>query len=276
MAVDTSPSQAARGTHESSYPLQYSLSAPETFQKLVQDISLDSDYANIQMETLGGHLHHIKCIKLSNGSRLVLKISPLPNTELLRHERYGLNTEAITFSLLAKSRLPIPRVLKFDPRSAELGSPFLLMTHLPGVCYANVRQYLTRSERSSIERQLGVLTSIIGQHTSLTFGPVALGKGYKTWRKAFLEMLESVLMDGEDKLVSLPYAQIRREALRFGSSLDEVKDARLIVMRLGSPENVLIDRRTNEVTGLTDFGSAIWGDWAMMDTEERGDPKTLL
>lgn len=228
------------------------------------------------MENLGGHLHHIKFVKLSNGSRFVLKISPLANVELLRHERHCLNSEAITLSLLAKSRLPIPQVLKFEPRSADLGSPFLLMTHLPGIRYSTVRQYLTRSERSSIDRQLRSLASIIGQHASLSFGPVSLGKGYKSWRKAFFEMLESILMDGEDKLVSLPYAQIRKEAIRFGSSLDEVKDARLIVMGLGSPENVLIDRRTKEVTGLTDFGSAIWGDWAMTETAEGGGPKRLL
>lgn len=83
-------------------------------------------------------------------------------------------------------------------------------------------------------------------------------------------------MDGEDKWVSLPYAQIREATARLDHALDEVKEARLIVMGLGSPENVLISRRTNEVTGLTDFGNAVWGDCAMMENGVHESPKRLL
>ena len=100
--------------------------------------------------------------------------------------------------------------------------------------------------------------------------------GYDTWREAFLALLESVLMDGEDKLVSLPYLQIRDEALRLSSSLDAVKQARLVVMGLGQPENVLIDRTTNEVTGLLDFGRAMWADPEIMIPSTRRTPKALL
>lgn len=128
----------------------------------------------------------------------------------------------------------------------------------------------------SIERQLMSLASIIGQYSSSKFGPLVLKKGYKTWRKAFLAMLETVLMDGEDKLVNIPYAEMRAQALRFGHSLDTVKEARLVVLGFGSPENVLIDRKTNEVTGLTGFGRAVWGDDSMLDIDKYSEPKDLL
>ena len=89
-------------------------------------------------------------------------------------------------------------------------------------------------------------------------------------------MLESILMDGEDKLVSLPYSQIREEALRFSGVLDSVKQARLVILGLGDPENVLIDRRTNEVTGLIDFGRAMWADPEIMGPGAGQVPKSLL
>lgn len=101
-------------------------------------------------------------------------------------------------------------------------------------------------------------------------------KGYNTWREAFLALLESALMDGEDKLVNLPYSQIREEAVRFSPRLDDIKEGRLCIVGLGQPQNVLIDRRTNEVTGLTDFGRAMYGDSAMIDRDGETGPRQLL
>ncbi len=234
------------------------------------------------MEDISGHLHRIRAVRLSNGSSLVLKIGPSPATPLLRYEAYFLESEALTFSLLAKSSLPVPRVLRHDARCIHIGSPFHLTTHLSGIRYANVRQYLTRSERAGIERQLKSLVGIISQHTSSIYGPygpvslVASNQGHKSWREAFVAMLESVLMDGEDMMVSLPYSQIRQYVSRTKNVLDSVKEARLVVLGFGQPENVLIDRRTNEVTGLLDFGRATWGDWEMGDPEKRQGLKGLL
>ena len=244
-------------------------------QKIVQSTCNSNDTVK-GMENMSGHVHRIMHVHLSNGTRMVLKLSPSSNTEVLRHERRSLAAEAFTLSLLAKSKLPVPRVFKFDSRCKQIDSPFLLTTHLPGIPYANVRPYQTHSERSGIERQIRSLSSIVGQHTWPKFGPVALEGGYNTWREAFLALLESVLMDGEDKLVSLPYLQIREEALRFSGSLDVVKQARLVVMGLGQPENVLIDRATNEVTGLIDFGRAMWADPEIMTAPTRQTPRTLL
>ena len=244
-------------------------------QSIIQNTCQTNDTIK-GMENTSGHVHCVRHIHLSNGIRLVLKISPSTYTDLLRHERHCLAAEACTISLLAKSNLPVPRVLKYESRITNIGPPFLLTTHLPGIGYTSVRPYLTRSERSSIERQLESLSSIITQHTSPRFGPVGVKNGHDNWREAFLTMLESILMDGEDKLVSLPYSQMRDEALRFGYVLDEIKKARLVVMGFGQPENVLIDRRTNEVTGLTDFGSALWADPDLMGAGAPHVPKMLL
>lgn len=76
-------------------------------------------------------------------------------------------------------------------------------------------------------------------------------------------------MDGEDMLVSLPYSEIRHATERMEEVLDEVKKANLVVCGLGDEENVLIERRTNEITGLLDFGRAFWGDEAW--GERKGD-----
>ena len=257
-------------------------SNPTPVQSLIENILVPLRLTVFQMEDISGHLHRVRIIRLSNGSSLVLKVSPAQAIPLLRHESYSLDSEALTLSLLAKSSLPVPRVLRHDASCVHIGSPFLLSTHLSGIPYGNVRQYLTRSERAGIERQLKSIYNVISQHTSSIYGPygpvslVASNQGHKTWREAFVAMLESVLMDGEDMMVSLPYSQIREHLSRHENALDPVEEARLVVLGFGQPENVLIDRRTNEVTGLLDFGRATWGDWEMGDLEKRKGTKGLL
>ena len=231
------------------------------------------------MEDLAGHLHRIRLVRLSNGSRIVLKVGPPPSTPLLSHENRCLATEAAVYALLAKSNLPIPHILKHDPRSLHLGSPFLLTTCLPGISYESTRPYLTRSERAGIEHQLTSLQRLINQHTSSAFGSVVAvssGQGQRTWRDAFKSMFAAVFMDAEDMLVNLPFTEIAEQLSRHEDCLDKVIEPRLVIPGFGEPGNVLIDRKTNEVTGLLDFGRAFWGDPAMALMENRNEAKELL
>lgn len=89
-------------------------------------------------------------------------------------------------------------------------------------------------------------------------------------------MLEDVLRDGEDMMVNIPYFKIREALSKWGSHLDGVSEAKLVVLGLDNPENVLIERRTNEVVGLLDFGMAVWGDPAMATSKGHSDIKSLL
>lgn len=268
------PFTMAYGSASSSLVLNSS-----TIRWMVQDTLQSSRLEVNNMEDIRGHLHGICKLRLSNGSRLVLKLSPSPNTVLLRHERYFLESEAAILTLLKRSSLPIPRLVRYDPRNIHLSSPFLLSTHVPGISYADALPHLTRSECRDIELQLRSLSSIISQNTSSAFGPAALvasNKGFPTWRESFKSMLESIMMDAEDTTINLPYHTIREAASSVAKELHDVKEARLVVLGLGRPQNVILDRRTNYVTGLLDFGQAIWGDTAFSEQDICRDRKGLL
>ena len=248
-------------------------------QKMLQDILMYSRFTVIRTEHLSNHLHRICLVHLSNGSQVALKLSPSPSTDLLRHERNSLETEASVLTFLMNSNLPVPRALRYDRNGMRLESPFLLTTHLPGIAYADALPYLTRTERREIELRLRTFRSTVSQRVSHQFGPVALvasGRGFSSWREAFRSMIESVLMDGEDRNVHIPYIEIREAFSKWGKALDEVREARLVVMALGRPENVLIDRKTNNITGLLDFGQATWGDPALSEPETCPGTKGLL
>lgn len=232
------------------------------------------------MEVLSGrHLHNLVALNLSNGTRLVLKISPASTVLLLRHERHLLQSEAAVYTALAKSSLPIPKVLKYEHESTHLGAPFLLISRLDGVTYADVLPHLSRAEKSSIERQLNAVRTVINQYTSPTFGLAGISSRrgtYKHWREAFVSMMDAILMDGEDMMVNIPYFQIRAALSRWETYLNEVTEARLVILDLGKPDNILIDRKFNKITGLLDFGSAVWGDPDLASAEGKSDIKSLL
>lgn len=265
----------------SSSPISYPSISSLPASSLLHALSLPPNLPSHQLQTITGFLHPITLINLSTTTRLVLKTAPSPHTPLLRHERLHIASEAKVLALLAKSALPLPRLLKHNnihSTNSCLLWPYLLTTHLPGISYALARPYLTHSERQSIESQIFSILTTISSYTSPRYGPVALvaeGKGYSSWKEAFSSMLDSLLMDAEDMLVALPYGEIRYVLEMVGPELEQVTEASLIFglgvnshtseeigdgeRKLGSVE-ILIDRRSNEITGLVGLGGAVWGD----------------
>ena len=254
--------------HESYAPSRPS--STNDIQKLIRDILLSTRIMIQDMNPLPYHLHRISTLRLSNDSRLILKLPPSTTTAVLRHERQYLASEAAILTLLSKSNLPIPQILKYETRSNLLGSSFLLTTEIPGIIYADVFTFLTRSQRDDVEQQLDALVTHLSSYSSVNFGSaakVAAGSGSSTWREAFRCMLDPILMDGEDMMVNLPYTQIKETFNVWGKHLNEVQEARLVVLGMGRKENVKIERKTNDVTGVLDFGRAVWGDVAFANEE---------
>ncbi|KAL9052187.1 MAG: hypothetical protein Q9206_004411 [Seirophora lacunosa] len=251
-------------------------------QEIIQQTMLYPSIEITRVETLPDHLHPINVLYLSNGSRLALKAGPSSIAHLLRHERCMLDNEAATLQVLARSSLPIPRLFKHDQSSTRIGSPYLLTTFLAGTSYAEEQKCMSASECADIQHQLRLLTAAIGQYVApspMCFGPVAgnaAKQAHATWREAFKEMVESVLMDAEDLLVNLPYGRIREEFARLAGTLNDVSEPRLVVLGLSDARNVLIDRQSNSITGLLDFGRALWGDWQIVAMEEASVGKRLL
>ncbi|KAL9580950.1 MAG: hypothetical protein Q9212_004182 [Teloschistes hypoglaucus] len=275
----TAPINLKTSPHLQAY-LQKSASFP--LQEMIQQTLLSPSIAVARVEDIPHHLHNIHVIHLANRSRLVLKASPSPITPLLRHEHQMLNNEALTLEILGRSDLPVSRLLRYDPTSTRLGSPFTLTTCLSGTPYAELRKQLTRAEREHVEDQLQFLQAAVSQHmssASCAYGPVVLvaaQKGYRTWREAFGAMLESVLMDAEDLLINLPYIQLRKAVAKLESSLDDVTEPRLVVLGLLEPSNILINPHTKDVTGMVDFGQALWGDWQFGTMQEADGLKNRL
>ena len=230
-------------------------------------------------QSIVGHMHYLRLLKLSNGVKLLLKSSPSSRTPLLRHERFFLETEARFLAVLGQSANPcIPQLYHYDPHGNPPGSAYSIRQYMKGTPLSQIAPQLTMQQRNGIDRHLGFLASTVGQNVAPAFGSlqqVAAGAGKASWRDAFCALFESVLRDAEDVFISLPYAEIRDEMSRLQTVLDGVSLPRLVVVGLGRPSHVLLDEESKQLSGVIDFSTAFWGDVLMAEVFENASPAVL-
>lgn len=261
------PSSTVSSSSSSSSASSRACSAPPDFpsiQRLIQTIFRSPKITVRQAELLQARLHQVYLTRLADGSSLVLKCSPAYNTRLLRHEKHSLETERKNLETLHEyTQLPVPHIIKYDSNGGSLGTPFLMMSCIPGRRLSELSPYLTASERSTIDRRLGGYVNALTRLTATQFGMthrVFANKGSNTWREAFLALLEAALRDAEDMLVNIPYDSIRYYIGKHAHLLDQVPVPHLVALDVCDPSNVLIDENTKQVTGLVGFSNVIWGD----------------
>lgn len=235
-----------------------------SIQKVIRDVFRSSRITVQQAERLQGRIHQVYLARLADGSTLVLKCPPNCTTRTLRHERHSLETERKTLETLHEyTNLPVPQVIKYDARGVTLGSPFLLMSYVPGRKLSELLPYLSTDERKSIDRTLG---AYVGRLTSLSatqFGmthQVFAQRGSTKWRDAFVALNEAALRDAEEMLIHIDYQGIRNLIRRHIHVLDEVTEPRMVVLDVCDGQNILIDEQTRQVSGLVGFSNVVWGD----------------
>lgn len=231
---------------------------------LIRGVFRSSTITVQQAERLRSRIHQVYLTKFADDGTIVLKCLPAGNTRLLRHERHTLNTEVKTLEMLREyTQLPVPRIIKYDEDGGLFGSPFLLMSHIPGRRLSELAPQLAATERNTIDRTLGSYVRSLSSLSATQFGMthrVFENKGCKSWREAFLALLEGTLRDGEDMLVTVPYDSIRYYIARHAHVLEEVTEPRLVDLDVCRLDNILIDEHTKRVTGLVGFSNVIWGD----------------
>lgn len=241
----------------------FGVSENDCFRNVVQLLFPSTVYL-CSTHMLSTCVHRVYHLKLSNGHQLVVKISPLPAVPLLRRERISLETEVRVLPILARINHPcIPKLYRYILNDASRGVSLLVRQYIDGIPLSELQDHLSTKELNDLDRALAVLTNIIGQQVSTAFGPlgkVATGTGSRRWRESFIALFEEILRDAEDMFIHLPYDQIRREMCRWSFALDEVKVPRLVPLNLGRASEMFLDPETKQLSGLLEFGSALWGD----------------
>ncbi|CAO2656405.1 Nn.00g052080.m01.CDS01 [Neocucurbitaria sp. VM-36] len=276
LARPTRPSSTVSSSSSSSASSRTHTATPDfsSIQKVIRTVFRSSKITVQQAEHLQARLHQVYLTRITDGSILVLKCPPACNTRLLRHEKSLLENESKALETLrAYTQIPVPHLIKYDSNGGSLGSPFVMMSYIPGRKLSELAPYMTASERSTIDRTLGTYVRALTALSATQFGMthrVFAQRGSDSWHEAFSALFEAVLRDAEDMLVTIPYESIRYYVGKQAHFLHEVTEPRLVALHACDPTNVLIDETSKRVTGLVGFSDVIWGDPLMTGGLEGG------
>jgi aminoglycoside phosphotransferase (APT) family kinase protein len=227
----------------------------ERARRILEAAGLDPGHLAHLRPLTGGTYNTVEELRLSDGSRYVLKIPPAAATPGLRHERRLLVSEAEFYRRAARTGVPAPRLV-------ALGDDFLLMTACPGDSWDDS---LTAAEQSALRTELGRRTARLHGVTGPGFGypSGALGPLAPDWRTAFTTMFDAVLDDARRYGARLPRPvdAVARTARSAYGALDEVTVPCLVHFDLWRG-NILVDRADKDarIGGLIDGERMFWGD----------------
>ncbi len=227
----------------------------ERARHILEVAGLDPGHLAHLRPLTGGTYNTVEELRLTDGSRYVLKIPPAAATPGLRHERRLLVSEAEFYRSAARAGVPAPRLV-------SMGDDFLLMTACPGDSWDDS---LTAAEQTALRAELGRRTARLHGVTGPGFGypSGALGPLAPDWRTAFTTMFDAVLDDARRYGARLPRPvdAVARTARSAYGALDEVTVPCLVHFDLWRG-NILVDHADGEarIGGLVDGERMFWGD----------------
>jgi aminoglycoside phosphotransferase (APT) family kinase protein len=212
----------------------------------------------------GGTFNAVHLVGLADGTRLVVKIPPGPDTPLLRYEQGILGTEALYYQFASQCRdVTVPAVIAVDTTGASGG--YLVMTQCPGSPWPELAPLPGGGERDELRAELGRQVARLHTITGTGFGypSGAVGPLRDSWRAAFLDMVNAVLADAERFAVTLPRSAggVKDWFTAKAAVLDEVTTPVLVHFDLWDG-NILVESGSagHRIGALIDAERAFWGD----------------
>lgn len=173
----------------------------------VATTSLQSKSASV--ETLDGYLFRTYRLKTCDSFFYILRCRPPANVRLLRHEESWLESEAGTLNALGgRTDTYMPRLITYHTSTLHIGSAYLISGPFSGSILAHIEPNLSPQALANIDKSLGQYVRRLSSIAGPTFGFIREAQDvpcFQSWARAFAFLLESVIRDGEDAMISLPY-----------------------------------------------------------------------
>nr|POE93226.1 hypothetical protein CFP56_19238 [Quercus suber] len=222
----------------------------------------------VEVEKLDSYLYRTFRLRTRQSFFYLLRCTPSRSVRLLRHEEGRIEAEATILQLLSgQSGILNARLVDYDSTKLN-GSPHLICGPFSGSILSDIEPSLSKDSLAAIDQSLGQCLRCISELRGQAFGPFQRSQrpiAHNSWAQQFSAMLETVLRDGEDALISLPYAGIRTLIHKHKASLDRIIIPRVLLLEVGDDRNIVVDPGTHHVTGIVDLSTAYWGDPFLSD-----------
>lgn len=235
-------------------------------QSMLVEAAFGSQVSIIQStELTGGYFNAAYDLLLSDGRAMILKVSPVDESEILSYEQGIMATEVAAMRLMkAKGSVPVPEVYAYDNSRALIASDFFFTEKIIGQPYNEIKEALDPLERSKIEEELGhycrIINEIRGERFGL-FNPSTSIQG-ASWRETFEKLMMNLLDDAKRLKAEMPISleTIEAEIRSRMHVMDAVTEPRLVHWDLWDG-NVFV--RDGRIVALIDWERALWGDHLM-------------
>lgn len=214
------------------------------------------------IDPVEGCLQQTYLITTRNGSRSLLKFSPLPTVRLLQNEHNTLAIEAHVVGTMLLNRSSN----RLETYETVLSPSYLHIGIGNAVPFSRLGQ-LDEIKLRTIQQSLWLFFMSLSSASSMQYGPLQPPGSTRgdqplrpSWRLAFTHMVDMILLEAEDSLVHLPHQRIRHYVRLYGHTLDSVTTPKLVMLDGLKKSNLLVDPISFQVQGLVETWNAVWGD----------------
>lgn len=239
---------------------------PEVLRRLCQEAFHQPDILLCAKELTDGFCNTAYDLTLRNGRSAILKVAPLPGTQLMSCEVALMETEVAAMGLAAAQGIPgVPQIFFYDDSLLLCTSACFAMEKLEGESFASAKERMDSAQIAAVNFQTGAYLRRLHQIKGTRFGHFCRSHLQRSnWFDAFSLMMRRVVQDGIDANIDIgvPYAQI----------LDALAARRQLFEEVAQPSflhwdswdgNIFV--KDGKIVGLIDWERAMWGDPLMED-----------
>lgn len=222
-----------------------------------------SDSINIK-ELYGGLKNTVYLIE-DNYSKVVLKVAPKNNSEILTVDKNNMWWEAKMLEKMSELDVPAPKLIKFDDSGEICSEEYIFMSYIPGVTYSEIKKSLSLEIKQKIEYKIGEISSKISSlQANEYFLPSQPNKKYNDnyefvcnlFFNLFNDLKMNNLIFNEEEMI----VRVKKILKSNRKSLNNIKKIVLCCSDIWDG-NILITN--NDISGIVDFGDVYFCDELM-------------
>ena len=163
----------------------------DSLRRIVQDWSGSSAELSEFVPLVGGCINTTLLLKLSDGTKAVLKVSPY------RVDR-AFEREATQLTLLKSLGVPVPEVYRWRIGSLDDPVSYLLIEFVEGTHFAHARQHCTPEEYDQLQRHLAEIILLLHGSTNERYMRIMEGgETFEKWPQFYRHVYDPIWHEAE-------------------------------------------------------------------------------
>lgn len=194
---------------------------------------------------------------------LVLKTGVQSSKYVLSYERDIMRAEIYVYSLLEGTIVPIPKIITQDFSKSLVDCDYCFMEKLQGTNWMILDEKITPDNKEKLIAELARYTAALHNVKGDFFGYIKEDKQFQfpDWSSAFKGMMNTMIQDGRDQRLDLPYEAIMSAFEPLWVILNEITEPSLVNFDMWS-KNIMLAEKDGEyyIDAIIDHERAFFGD----------------